>query len=153
MSRPSLGPVYHHAELARSRFRRWQVRFRRLHESSHDLAGRTAKPLGFTLGKIVLTERERTMKVKAQMQKGARRGGENRTRPSKSSLRTSQLDSPSGSAIGLRAALNPALGLWSGKHWSVYWIGYHKAQKPALACHRRSRLKPTLRSAPPNSPG
>jgi len=48
---------------------------RRLDQSSHNLAGRTAKSLGFTLDKIVLNERERTMKDKAQMQQGARRGG------------------------------------------------------------------------------
>jgi hypothetical protein len=44
-------------------------------EPSHNLAGRTAKPLGFTLDKIVLNERERNMEDKAQMQQGAGRGG------------------------------------------------------------------------------
>jgi hypothetical protein len=48
---------------------------RRLDENFHNLAGRTAKPLGFTRDKTVLNGRAQNMKDKAQMQQNARRGG------------------------------------------------------------------------------
>jgi len=44
-------------------------------DNSHIDMKQLVQELGFTLDKIVLNERERTMKDKAQMQQGARRGG------------------------------------------------------------------------------